>query len=60
MTCHRKSKAIEIIMMSTATMTVIGERFIIQVCALKSLMSLPNYATVKLTQYRTFLGVLSA
>lgn len=33
MTCHRKSKAIEIIMMSTATMTVIGERFIIQVCA---------------------------
>ena len=33
MTCHRKSKAIETIMMSTATMTVIGGRFIIQVCA---------------------------
>ena len=32
MTCHRKSKAIETIMMSTATMTVIGGRFIIQVC----------------------------
>src|SRR6516162_10957356 len=35
MTCHRKSKAIETIMMSTATMTVIGGRFIIQVCPRK-------------------------
>src|SRR5262249_10820397 len=32
MMCHRKSKAIETIMISTATMMVIGGRFIIQVC----------------------------
>ena len=33
MTCHRKRRAIEAAIISTATMTVIGERFIIQVCA---------------------------
>jgi hypothetical protein len=54
MTCHRKSNAIETIMMSTATMTVIGGGSSFKYALGISPMSLPNSATVKLTQYRTF------
>ena len=53
MTCHRKSRAIEATIMSTAIMAVMGERFIVQVYARIGRMSSPCPVSIKLNNSKT-------